>query len=467
MTAPETYLIVSLAGALLTALSLSPGPRRGALPTLFFASGMMVGEIAPWHIAWQALATVAFAAAGAFTAWPGWAGLAVTLASWTGLAIAISRAKQAAAPIEAALVEALGPDYRAAIAPEVLAEVGENRAASPWQNPFRRRERGVERIRDIAYGPAGARNRLDLYRPTERAGLCPTLIYLHGGAWVVGSHDDLQGMPLVLRLASLGWVCVKPGYRLSPQATFPDHLVDVKRALAWVREHGAEYGADPHFVIVTGGSAGGHLSALLALTANRPEYQPGFEHVDTSVTAAVPLYGAYDLLDRNAVRPDAAQREFLRKRVLKCAPDENRALWEAFSPFSQVHADAPPFFVLHGRNDSLLFFEDARHFVEVLRKASRKPVAYAEIPHTQHAFEMLHSIRSSAVVDGVVRYVEYIRATEPYRRAPSACSRAAPPAPRRAACRTPSRAAPRTTAGGNRRSAPAPAASRAARRPRS
>ena len=411
MNTSVIYLLVSIVGALLTALALFPGPRKGALPSLFFASGMIVGEIAPWHVAWQVLATLAFAAAGAFEAWPGWAGLAVTLASWGGLAVAHARARRTPAAIEAALTGTLGADYRSAIAPEVLASIGEDRAARAWQNPFRRRERGVERIRNIAYGPEGKRNRLDVFRPIERAERCPTLIYIHGGAWVTGSHDDLQGLPLMLRLASLGWVCVKPGYRLGPQATFPDQLVDLKRALAWVREHGAEYGADPDFVIVTGGSAGGHLSALLALTANRPEYQPGFEHVDTSVTAAVPLYGAYDLIDRNRVRPDKSQIDFLSKRVLKCAPDENRALWEAFSPISQVHPDAPPFFVVHGRHDSLLFFEDARHFVEALRKTSRQHVVHAELPHAQHGFELLHSVRASAVVDGVVRYLEYIRAT--------------------------------------------------------
>src|SRR4029450_4266482 len=67
------------------------------------------------------------------------------------------------------------------------------------------------------------------------------------------------------------------------------------RALRWIRERMAEYGGDPDFVVVTGGSAGGHLAALLALTPNDPEFQPGFEDVDTSVTACVPFYGVYDL----------------------------------------------------------------------------------------------------------------------------------------------------------------------------
>ena len=98
-----------------------------------------------------------------------------------------------------------------------------------------------------------------------------------------------------------GWVGFNIDYRLSPAATFPDHLVDVKRAIAWVREHAAEYGADPDFVCLTGGSAGGHLCALAALTADDPAYQPGFEDADTSVAAAVPFYGVYDLTDSEGI----------------------------------------------------------------------------------------------------------------------------------------------------------------------
>jgi len=84
-------------------------------------------------------------------------------------------------------------------------------------------------------------------------------------------------------LAELGWVCVAINYRLSPRSTWPDQIVDVKRALAWTKEHIAEYGGDPDWVAITGGSAGGHLSSLAALTPNDPQFQPGFEDADTSV----------------------------------------------------------------------------------------------------------------------------------------------------------------------------------------
>ena len=83
----------------------------------------------------------------------------------------------------------------------------------------------------------------------------------------IGQNKHEQALPLMNHLAARGWVCVAANYRLSPRATFPDHLIDLKRALAWIREHIAEFGGDPGFVAATGGSAGGHLSSLLSLTA--------------------------------------------------------------------------------------------------------------------------------------------------------------------------------------------------------
>ena len=91
------------------------------------------------------------------------------------------------------------------------------------------------------------------------------LVQIHGGGWLWGRKEG-QAEPLMGHLAERGWVCVAPNYRLSPRATWPDHIVDVKRALAWVKSNIAEYGGDPGFLVVTGGSAGGHLASLAGLT---------------------------------------------------------------------------------------------------------------------------------------------------------------------------------------------------------
>src|SRR6476469_6017200 len=122
-----------------------------------------------------------------------------------------------------------------------------------------------------------------------------------------------QGYPLLSHMAERGWICVSIDYRVSPRNTWPDHIVDVKRALAWIKENIAEHGGDPDFVAITGGSAGGHLCALAALTAHLPEFQPGFEDADTAVAAAVPFYGIYDFVDRDGARNDVLE-DFLAKR---------------------------------------------------------------------------------------------------------------------------------------------------------
>jgi acetyl esterase/lipase len=201
-------------------------------------------------------------------------------------------------------------------------------------------------------------------------------------------------------------------YRVSPLHTWPDHIVDVKRALAWVKENIAAYGGDPNFVAISGGSAGGHLSALAALTPNDPMFQPGFEEADTSVVAAVPFYGRYDWYSTEA--PGRAQFvDVLERLVVKRKLSTHRDIYLDASPIRYVRADAPPFFVLHGTDDSLIPVEEAREFVEELRSVSKAPVAYAELPNAQHAFDIFGSPRAHKSADAVARFLSWVYVTNP------------------------------------------------------
>jgi acetyl esterase/lipase len=158
---------------------------------------------------------------------------------------------------------------------------------------------------------------------------------------------------------------VSVDYRLAPSATFPEPLIDVKHAIRWIREHGAEYGANPDFLVVTGGSAGGHLCALAALTANDPEYQPGFEQVDTSVRGCVAFYGVYDFTDRHGHYRNPGLAKLLQRWVMKQPIAKGRDAFERASPMSRVHADAPPFFVIHGDRDEVIPYEKGVAVAEV------------------------------------------------------------------------------------------------------
>jgi len=394
------YLAVSLWGAAFTAMALLRGKHLGPLMPLYFLGAWLTGELALYHLLWQAAATLVFGLLGAFRAWPGLLGLLVTLVSWAGLIQLHSRALRLAPQ----LAESLG-EQGLQVSPA---------AARFEARPFHFRRPGTTRVRDIAYGPPlprdrGGRNLLDVIRPSTPGSQRPILLQVHGGAWVIGDKQQ-QGQPLMASLASRGWVCFAINYRLSPRAKFPDQIVDVKRAIAWIRENAVEYGADPDFICITGGSAGGHLAALAALTPGDPRFQPGFEEKDTTLAAAVPCYGVYDFLDRRGDRGRSSMQPFLSRLVFKCKPEQDPELWDAMSPLSRIHEAAPPFLVLHGSHDSLVFVEEARTFVEALREKSHNAVTYCEMPDAQHAFDIFHCIHATLAVRAVTAFLEDVHA---------------------------------------------------------
>ena len=381
-----TYLAVSINGAAYTLTAYRPARRSRLLYGWSFFASWITIELAPLHLLWQIVATAFFARRGALRTTPGKVGLALTVASWAGLAMAIRQSFASRNEIR-----------------EALRDLAHDPHPTP-KHPVRVR-------RHITFGRAGGRPlRLDVHEPAtppvdgERR---PALVQVHGGGWVLG-FKDRQGQLLMRKMAERGWVCFNVDYRLSPMATFPDHLVDVKRAIAWIREHADEYGVDPRFVAVTGGSAGGHLTALTALTADDPTYQPGFEEADTSVQAAVPFYGVYDFTNRNGAWPEETVPFFIGPVVMKADLEEAPEAFAAASPLDQVHADAPPFLVIHGDLDVLAPVEDARDFVHRLRQASREPVYYLELHGAQHAFETFASVRANAVIEAAERFLDAV-----------------------------------------------------------
>ncbi len=314
-------------------------------------------------------------------------------------------------PLTTALDTGLGPNRRTDSSGLWRRPGGAGTAKSPGLLRMLRIYGDYAHDSNISYGEYGGANQLDIWRrpDLDRTGNAPVLFQIPGGAWTTGNKRG-QAHPLMSHLAELGWICVAINYRHSPRNTWPDHIVDVKRALAWVKTHIPEYGGDPNFIAITGGSAGGHLSALAALTPNDPQFQPGFEGADTRVQAAVPFYGVYDFTRfDDAMHP--TMPALLVKSVIKQRPSENPQPFVTASPINHVSADAPPFFVLHGLNDSLAPVEQARSFVTRLREASRQPVVYAELPLTQHAFDTFGSARAAHAAVAVEQFLAEIYQT--------------------------------------------------------
>ncbi len=353
-------------------------PVRGRLTAPSFAAATFVAELGIW----QALACVVFG-------WLFWlGGAAGSVPGLIGLGLH-----------GVGLVAALGLEVRAlrtvGNAIEAVRELGvvtvPGRLA--WRaRPWAYSDRGVERVADLSYGPAGRRNMLDVWRPRGATTQRPVLLQIHGGGWVVGSKE-VQARPLMMHLAAAGWVCVPITYRLSPRATFPAHLDDCRLALRWVREHIAEYGGDPSRIVVTGGSAGGHLAALVGLN-------------EAGLAGCVPFYAPFDLAALFGDYGRSSIGRWICRSAFGCRTDEREKL-AAASPISFVHENAPPFFVIHGTADTLVPVDQARRFVEALKKVSKQPVRYAELPGAIHAFDVFRGSRTAATVAAVHRFAEW------------------------------------------------------------
>lgn len=372
---------------LLTCFALKPPhPKHSSPSNLSYWLGFLVNEL-PFIALFYLFASTVLAFVqddiGSLVSWA-----IVVLAVITSGAILVIawRGLKAGPVINRALKDGLGDKWRDTIDTEMASKTDSRLPLGRILIvPFWVRRLDVNRIANIRYGNAGKRNLLDIYRHRSNPSDCPVLVYLHGGAFRSG-RKNREARPLLYRLASQGWLCISANYRLNPPAKFPDHLIDLKKVIAWVRGCGRKYGANPKMLFVSGSSAGGHLASIAALTQNDPVFQPGFEQANTSVTAAISLYGYYGSVSSRGGYPS--------------------------SPMNYINSDAPPFFVAHGDNDTIVIVEDARKFVKKLKSTSSNPVIYAELPGAQHSFDLFHSIRFDSVVSGIEAFAVWVRTCE-------------------------------------------------------
>ena len=239
---------------------------------------------------------------------------------------------------------------------------------------------------------------------------CPTLLQIHGGGWTIGQKDQ-QALPLMYHLAARGWVCVAANYRLRPRATFPDHLIDVKRALAWIRTDGAR---------VRRRSATSSSSPAAPRAGTSRRWSPSPPTIPRSSPASRTSTPRSPPASRStactisstatASRGKRSMAPFLERVVMKCSPQSARALGQARrrsrgstptrrrSSSSTARTTRSPTSRRRGTSSS------------ALRSVSRNPVVYAELPGAQHAFDIFHSRRSAHAVDAVACFLEYLRA---------------------------------------------------------
>jgi len=398
---PLLRAVAELANA---ANAVRPLGREGYVTLPVFAFGWPTSEAAPVVVGASMLDAVRRGLRGDFKGPRGRIALALTAVSWGLLGFVYQRSAKSQPSFEDPLREALGEDYAA-----IAAEERRRRRGGVLRTSWSRRQY-VKKSDIIRYGPHRV-NVADVWHRGDlpRDGKAPVLLQVPGGAWAIGMRRP-QAYPMLSHMAERGWVCVSMAYRVSPRNTWPAHIIDVKRALAWIKENIADYGGDPEFVAITGGSAGGHLTALAALTQNDPEWQPGFERADTSVVAAVPIYGRYDWFSKEGSgRPEFIS--ILQRFIVKKRFSQNRQVYLDASPITKVRPDAPPFFILHGEDDSIIPVGEGREFAEALSQKSDDVVVYSEIPHAQHAFDFFGSPHGHFTATAVAHFLDWVKAT--------------------------------------------------------
>ena len=370
---PFGFLIGTLIAAGVTSLALWPVPTRGPRATPTFVVESNANEL-PFLIVYALAASTLLAVIEHDIPSPvGWIGLGVALLTTGGVAIVVRRALEARSVLTDVLTNGLRAEQ-----PRTHLPLGRVLIA-----PLRFTPRSVKRTRDISYGPMGRYNTLDLYHQPSHEQPCPTFVYFHPGGFFSGAKSRESPL-LASRLVSDGWMYVSANYRLGSDGEFPNHLVDAKRVIVWLREHAFEAGADPRTIVVAGGSSGAHIAAMCALTPSNPLFQPGFEDADTSITAAIGLYGYYG-----------------------SAPTSKLAS----APSDYLCRDAAPFFAIHGSHDPMISPAIARGFVEDLSRISTNLALYAELPGAQHNFDRFASIRCALVVDAIETFTSRVRTT--------------------------------------------------------
>lgn len=244
---------------------------------------------------------------------------------------------------------------------------------------------GVKAYRDVVYAtPTGFRPEIvDIYVPAT-PGPHPLILYIHGGGWI-GGHTRHSGaladFPKVLAsLASEGFVVASLEYRLSGEARFPAQLQDSNAALRFLRQNAAQYGIDPTKVGVWGGSAGGHLAALTAVTCGNTKLDPAAAK-DGCVQAAVTWYGVYNFAGMKAGADGNAAGGKLLGCDGTCPADRIRAV----SPVTYIDAKDPPFLLIHGDEDKVVPVAQSHIGEAGLRKAG-VAVRSIYIPGVDHSF---------------------------------------------------------------------------------
>lgn len=249
------------------------------------------------------------------------------------------------------------------------------------------RENVKTKFIDLAYATKSERQKLDLYLPNSGNKPYPLIIHIHGGAFFGGNKYDEQLFPMFSGLDK-GYAVASVNYRLSPEAKWPAQINDVKAAIKYLKANADKYNIDPNKIILWGGSAGGHLSALAGVSPTVKELEDpslGNSDVIPSVAAVVDWFGPIDFLAMDEQwkiigidgekhsTPDSFESFLMREQITK-VPE----LLKTSNPENYITKDAPVFFIQHGTADKIIPALQGKNFADKLTAVIGEERVYFE-----------------------------------------------------------------------------------------
>lgn len=245
-------------------------------------------------------------------------------------------------------------------------------------------EKGTDKVviqKNVSYLPEGRTEKADLYLPPNRSAdvRSPAVVIIHGGGWTGGKRDAAREINIGTTIAAHGYVGMSIDYLLATEekSSWPQNIHDCKTAVRWLRANAVRLQIDADHIGVIGGSAGGHLTSLLALTGPADGLDPKEPYGEHScrVQCAIPMYGAGEVRDSSSA-----------KLMLGKSRDVAPELYKLASPITHVDAQDPPFLILHGTADKTVPVEQSEILADALQRAGvqHQLILVKDAPHTFH-----------------------------------------------------------------------------------